>query len=55
MIANKDFEKCRLKPGTRLHLKDHDPVWVATWAFKAQDKTEAKAMRNRSWRRTSRS
>ena len=43
MMSKKLVERCRISTGSKFHLKDHDPGWIATKALKVEDKVEAKA------------
>lgn len=43
MISRKIIEKCLVKPGKKLDLKDHDPAWVPMKEFEELDSSETKA------------
>lgn len=42
MNFDKIVEKCRVKPGGRFRLKDHDPAWIPVKEFRELSSSEAK-------------
>jgi PPK2 family polyphosphate:nucleotide phosphotransferase len=42
MISDKVIEQCRVRPGGKFRLKDHDPAWIPIKEFRELDTAEAK-------------